>query len=72
MDVIVLTISNRSIDEILTIVREIRSYNLVQGHDFDFAINRDHDAYGILTNTTANITFYNNVKIATLIKLRYA
>jgi hypothetical protein len=72
VDLINLTISNRTIDEILAIVREIRSYNLTQGKDFDFAINRDHDSYGILVNTSATFTFYNNNRMATLIKLRYA
>jgi hypothetical protein len=64
-------ISNKTPNEIMDIVREIREYGLVQGKDFDFAYNQTKwdDMIGEIPTHTV-FTFYTE-KYASFVALKY-
>jgi hypothetical protein len=64
-------ISNKTPNEIMDIVREIRNYGLVQGKDFDFAYNQTKwdDMIGEIPTHTV-FTFYTE-KYASFVALKY-
>ncbi len=65
------TIADKNPNEIMDIVRELRSSGLVQGKDFDFAFHQSRwdDMIGEIPKKTV-FTFYTE-KYATLFALKY-
>lgn len=67
------TILDRKPDEVMSIVRELRSQGLVQGQDFDFAYRpAEYDNFSgdAVHNRHTVFTFYSE-KYATLFALKY-
>ncbi len=65
------TIADKNPNDIMDIVRELRSSGLVQGKDFDFAFHQSRwdDMIGEIPKETV-FTFYTE-KYATLFALKY-
>ena len=65
-------IPNKTVDAVMTIVRELRAQGLVQGIDFDFAYHQSKWDNMIGNNPTYSIfTFYED-KTALLFILKYS
>ena len=69
---VVIKLTDKNPNEVMDIVRTLRSDGLVQGVDFDFAYNQSKwdDMIGEIPKHT-HFTFYNE-KYATLFALRWA
>lgn len=65
-------LANKTADEVMDIVRELRQQGLVQGNDFDFAYNpaRWDDMTGTI-ESSVKFKFYTE-KYATLFTLKWA
>lgn len=64
---------DKSPQEVMDLVRELRDQGLVQGHDFDFAYHQaryDNNSYDAVENKHAIFTFYTE-KYATLFTIKY-
>ncbi len=72
MDLTILEFRNKTVDEILFLVNEIKRYGLEQGKDFDFSVNRDYGENSYSLETSVTFSFYNNHQIITFLRLRYA
>jgi len=68
---VTITIENRSVSDVLDIVKQLRANGLVQGVHFDFAYNQSRwdEMIGDVKGFT-NFTFYEE-KYSTLFALKY-